>query len=576
MRIKPGSACAIGIVAPVGFWFNRASVDLTPKMSAAAKRLAGASRRSGSLGDLRREFGFKAGASGAHLARTMMLADLTALLAAAPKTAKREEFNRLIVEDNVLGKRTTSNRWLTARHLTEASHGQGSFDSARFTFNFWELLSVTHGWVPQQSTPSQTQYFGGCHFAFRWEDGQGELAQMMEAKREHGYSSGKWKAGVAAWGKQGLLVGQMSDLPCTFYMGAAFDENASVVIPHNPGHLLALWAYCTSETFRVALREIDQSIKITCKTLVKVPFDLAHWQRVAAEKYPKGLPNPDSNDLTQWLFNGRLADSTAPMQVGVARLLGYRWPRQTGQTVSGAAPVAEDGLEGFTDEDGIVCVPSVRGEIAGPERLRALLAAAYGEAWTAGKLDELLSTVGYAGSNLEDWLRNGFFEQHSKLFHHRPFIWQIWDGRKDGFSALVNYHKLDHRLLEELTYTYLGDWIKKQQKAVGNEESGADDRLLKAQQLQGKLKLILEGEAPYDIFVRWKPLEQQPIGWHPDLNDGARLNIRPFMTADVFRKRPSIKWGKDRGKNPPSSPWGEVRDNDRHLTLDEKQVARRT
>jgi hypothetical protein len=186
----------------------------------------------------------------------------------------------------------------------------------------------------------------------------------------------------------------------------------------------------------------------------------------------------------------------------------------------------------------------------------------------------LLSAVDYAGSNLEDWLRNGFFDQHSRLFHQRPFIWQIWDGRKDGFSALVNYHKLDHKLLEKLTYTYLGDWIKKQQEAVSNEESGADDRLLKAEQLQDKLKLILEGEAPYDIFVRWKPLEQQPIGWHPDLNDGVRLNIRPFMEADVLRKRPNIKWGKDRGKNPPGSPWGEERDNDRHLTLAEKRAAR--
>jgi len=83
----------------------------------------------------------------------------------------------------------------------------------------------------------------------------------------------------------------------------------------------------------------------------------------------------------------------------------------------------------------------------------------------------------------------------------------------------------------------------------------------------------LEGEAPYDIFVRWKPLAQQPIGWHPDLNDGVRLNIRPFMEADVLRKRPNIKWGKDRGKNPPGFPWGEERDNDRHLTLGEKRKA---
>jgi hypothetical protein len=68
-----------------------------------------------------------------------------------------------------------------------------------------------------------------------------------------------------------------------------------------------------------------------------------------------------------------------------------------------------------------------------------------------------------------------------------------------------------------------------------------------------------------------------------DLNDdGVRLNIRPFLTvadvgakgAGVLRWKPNVKWGKDRGKNPPGSPWGEVRDNDKHLTLAEKRAAR--
>ncbi len=69
----------------------------------------------GILGDLKTAFTFKVGVSSAHPARTMMLADLGTLLAAAPAEAKREDLNRLIVEENLLGKRTTSNRWLTAR-----------------------------------------------------------------------------------------------------------------------------------------------------------------------------------------------------------------------------------------------------------------------------------------------------------------------------------------------------------------------------------------------------------------------------------------------------------------------------
>jgi len=455
-------------------------------------------------------------------------------------------------------------------------------DSPRFQQVFWEALYVGDLWQFEQGTVCGTTFFGGRELIIYYDRAGGHLRESAEIRREKLHDSDQ--RGNQAWGKSGVVVSQMSDLPVTIYTGDLYDQSCAVILPHDQNLVLPIWAFCSSPIFNSAVRQIDRSIKVTPNTLVKVPFDLAHWKRIAAERYPNGLPEPDSNDPTQWLFNGQLANSTAPLQVGVARLLGYRWPRQTGQTVSGAAPVPDDGLDKFVDEDGVVCLPSVRGEPPAAERLRTLLAAAYGKAWSSEKLDELLTAVDHGGSNLEDWLRNGYFEQHCagipkrgvSGFHHRPFIWQIWDGRKDGFSALVNYHKLDHNLLEKLTYTYLGDWIKKQLVAVANEESGADDRLLKAQQLQDKLKLILEGEAPYDIFVRWKALEQQPIGWHPDLNDGVRLNVRPFVVADVLRKRPKIKWGKDRGKNPPGSRWGEDRDNDRHLTLAEKRKARET
>src|SRR4030095_10823727 len=172
------------------------------------------------------------------------------------------------------------------------------------------------------------------------------------------------------------------------------------------------------------------------------------------------------------------------------------------------------------------------GEQSAAERLRALLGSGFGAEWTAGKQNELLERVEYGGKTLEDWLRNGFFEQHFQLFHQRPFIWHIWDGRRDGFSALVNYHKLNRNNLEKLTYTFLGDWIARQRVAKDAGDEGSDARLQAAVELQQKLKLILEGEGypeknfGYDIFVRWKPLGKQPIGWEPDLNDGVRLNIR--------------------------------------------------
>ncbi len=96
------------------------------------------------------------------------------------------------------------------------------------------------------------------------------------------------------------------------------------------------------------------------------------------------------------------------------------------------------------------------------------------------------------------------------------------------------------------------------------------ERLAAARALQQKLELILEGEPPYDIYVRWKSLADQPIGWQPDLNDGVRLNVRPFVEAGVLRSKFNVKWDKDRGKNPD----GSGRLNDLHFVNAQKLAAR--
>ena len=382
-------------------------------------------------------------------------------------------------------------------------------------------------------------------------------------------------------------------------------------------------------------------MSIATATLVKVPFDLAHWQQVAAERYPDGLPKPYSDDPTQWLFHGHPFPATDPLQVAVARLVGYRWPAEqqaapTGhngqndpkndglqaksasspidtcassyQNNSAAQPATAAAMElsdaahawiarcaalaEHTDDDGIVCLPSVRGEAPAHERLLQLLIAAWETvqpgSWKPSVLDKLLAEADCTGKGLDAWLRDKFFEQHAKRFHHRPFVWQVWDGLRDGFAALVNYHQLDAKNLDRLIHTYLGDWIRQQEAGVRDGTDGAPLRLSAAQDLKRRLLLIQEGESDgktgYDIFVRWKPLAEQPIGWNPDLNDGVRLNIRPFMAAEVLRhnKPPklNITWDKDRGKDVESAPWfgvfGGERMNDHHVTRAQKVAARDT
>jgi hypothetical protein len=458
--------------------------------------------------------------------------------------------------------------------LAQTATGLQSFDTLRFFQVFWERGIVDSGWLLAQSTVDETSMYDGRSGILRWEEGNGDLFELMELKKNEGYTSGIWKAGSQFWGRRGIIVSLIGGLKCSIYDGHPFDNNAGVIIPNDESILPALWAFCSSSDFCEAVRQIDQKMNVTNATLAKIPFNLEHWQSVASERYPSYLPGPHSDDPTQWLFKGDVANSTAPLQVSVARLLGYRWPEQ---------PKTADAIDTLADNDGIVCLPGVRGEPAAAERLLELLRTAYGTNWSDSVLHKLLTDAGCkAGITLDDWLRNQFFEQHCKRFLNRPFIWHIWDGRKDGFSALVNYHKLTHKALENLTYSYLGDWITAQSKS---DKAGADLRLGAAQALQEKLKLILAGEPPYDIFVRWKPLHEQAIGWNPDLNDGVRMNIRPFMEAGILRKNPNIKWTKDRGKEPQRDkadyPWfwsgkdfvGD-RVNDIHLTNAEKQAAR--
>ncbi|MGP9667634.1 MULTISPECIES: Eco57I restriction-modification methylase domain-containing protein [unclassified Psychrobacter] len=485
-------------------------------------------------------------------------------------------------------------------------------DGERFYRYLWEP-QLTDSWVPLQSTVSKSKHFSGLSQVLLWENAKGALFRLAEKMKGTNHAVQNWKRGQDAWSNRGVMISSMGKLSTAIYTGTHFDNNAAIIVPKNDKANVALWCFCSSYEYHKAIREIDQSLKVTNATLVKVPFDLDHWTKVAEEQYPNGLPEPYTNDPTQWIFhghpcgsviwdeetkctaNGELRVDDSVLQVAVARLLGYQWPAENDTEMELAVEQRQwversKELNQFTDDDGIVCLPAVRGEKAADQRLEALLQAAYGEAWTTPLKNRLLETV--KGKSLNQWLRDKFFEQHCKMFQHRPFIWHIWDGLNDGFSALVNYHMLDKAGLERLIYTYLGDWIRTQQSGMSSGEDGAQERLAAAEALKRELEDILEGEAPYDIFVRWKSLTEQSIGWNPDLNDGVRLNIRPFLKArdvgkkdaGVLRWKPNVKWTKDRGKDVESAPWYTLgleyegkegdRINDHHLTLADKQTAK--
>lgn len=469
-------------------------------------------------------------------------------------------------------------------------------DSPQFRKCFWEVDLFAKTWALQQAGCDSGADFGGREYVLLWEEGEGKLAGRTGGL-------GATIAGREVWGRNGIALTYTGSLRPTAYTGELFENVICVLVPRDHSTLDAIWRFCRSDRFAQDVRSVNQKLSVDVRYFEKAPFDLDEWQGGSDQdsEYPSA---PESDDPTQWLFHGHPyeAEEDAMLQVAVARLMGYRWPAELDPNMRLSTRAREivnqcEDLAHYADDDGIVCIPSVRGEEPAAERLFALL--------TACNIEPEV--------DLDDWLRSTFFDEHCKLFHDRPFVWHIWDGRKrDGFHALINYHKLcegggkGRKLLESLTYSYLGEWITRQKDGVSRGEGGAEDRLAAALELQKRLEAILEGEPPFDIFVRWKPLSEQPLGWEPDINDGVRMNIRPFLTSDipaglkgagVLRAKPkSVKWTKDRGKEPERSkdeyPWfwawdertvdfagGKTFDgnrwNDCHYTNKAKQAARK-
>jgi hypothetical protein len=447
--------------------------------------------------------------------------------------------------------------------------GSSTGDKERYLFYFWEVDLADKEFEYFQSSPDGKSWFSGCRYVVFWERGEGSLSASSAARIQ----------GLSAFGKCGVLIGRIGGIRVSNYEGHFFDKSCVALIPQERKQYLPISLYAQSSEFSKNARELDPRLAMATSVFEKMPFDKERWQEAASSENVNDYHQSFTDDPTQWLYNGNPKVGSHSLHVCVLRLLGFRYPAEYDDRLKASkAPSAGENthisISNIVDEDGIVCIPPVNGEPSAVERMRSVINTLYSSEWDHTTISDLIIKEGYDCDSLKKYLFDEWFDQHCMLFQNRPFIWHIWDGRKDGFSLLVNYHKLDKEALQRLIYTYLGDWIRQCEAKRKAGESGAEGFLSAAHKLKEKLEAILTGEPPYDIFVRWKPLHEQPIGWEPDLNDGVRINIRPFIEAGILRKKVKIKYGIDRGKNPAGSPWGEIRDNDRHLTLEEKRTAR--
>ena len=254
----------------------------------------------------------------------------------------------------------------------------------------------------------RTAEFGGRHFVLRWEQGRGHSI-ISEVRLAIVIT------GLEAWGKKAVAISQMGELAATLYEGDAFSTEHAVIVPETTeGACLPFMLVAVLMSTVRDVRRIDQSIKITNRHSVKVPFDLRVGIRSQLGNTPTGCRSPIPTDPTQWIFHGHPCGSVIwddGEQVDRPRPAAHRRtvlqsPLLACSVTAGRPKTTrtwswlKNSANGsrrrrrfypFEDDDGIVCIPSLRGERPAHERLLQLLHAAYGDDWYDGILTKLLA-----------------------------------------------------------------------------------------------------------------------------------------------------------------------------------------
>ena len=178
--------------------------------------------------------------------------------------------------------------------VAKSTEGLSAGDGDRFILKFWESVFSKGAWQFLQSAPPANGYYLGLTDIVKWDDGRGEMAR----------SKGARVRGHTAWRKSGVVVAKMNNIRVSMYLGGLFAKNCAVMSVRDRAQCGALYEFLQSPDCETEVRRLDPNLNIATSVFEKVPFDLARWQEVAEKKHPDGIPEPESDDPTQWLFHG--------------------------------------------------------------------------------------------------------------------------------------------------------------------------------------------------------------------------------------------------------------------------------
>lgn len=233
------------------------------------------------------------------------------------------------------------------------------------------------------------------------------------------------------------------------------------------------------------------------------------------------------------------------VSVMVLRLLGYRWPNQDMHEREHGPLLAPD----LVAPDGII--PLVRWSDAPTllERIRDTMERQLGE---EGAHRTELEFRKWVGRDLDTWLERDFFRQHIDQFKRRPIAWHLTSS-EGTLQTLALYHRLSREALQRIQNIHAAGLVNRLRGEHERSQSRRDTRTADDIQAQiedvedfrTRVRAIEEGR---DLLTRircpWKGEEEhgRPGPYAPDMDDGVKVNIRPFQEAGLLARDVIKKW----------------------------------
>ncbi len=147
---------------------------------------------------------------------------------------------------------------------------------------------------------------------------------------------------------------------------------------------------------------------------------------------------------------------------------------------------------------------------------------------------DALGGKGTAREVVRNYLINGFYADHLKIYQKRPIYWMFSSGKKNGFKALIYMHRYQPDLLARMRTDYVHEQQERYrtQISVTEEavESASPSERVKLNKKIAKLKDQTLEIGQYEEKIHH--LADQMISI--DLDDGVKVNYAKFQ--DVLEK----------------------------------------